>query len=71
MDDVLIFVSKNKKWDYQKFLAAFTESECYWKPLRLEPAEEGEFLETKFHKEGKYVTYRLKKEERECVREYM
>ena len=60
MDDILIFLSKTHKWDHVKFLEDFARSECYWKPLKLENAGVGQFLETSYEKVGQNVTYRLK-----------
>ena len=62
MDDVLLFTCKDSRWDEEAFLRDFTRSECYWKPLRLEDAEPGKFLETTYFKQGNELHYRLKNE---------
>ena len=48
MDDVLTLVADNPHFDLQEFMNDFNKSECYWKPLRLEDASAGTFLETSF-----------------------
>ena len=60
MDDILLFSSHSHLWDRKRFISEFQRSECYWKPLRLEPSEPGKFLETSFFKEGNQVRFRLK-----------
>jgi hypothetical protein len=60
MNDILLFTSKNKTWNSEMFLEDFTRSECYWKPLKLEPSQPGRFLETIFQKQDDNLTFRLK-----------
>ena len=61
MDDILLFYAKNAKWDHEKFVQDFCESECYVKPLCLEDGKKGTFLETRFEIEnGKTVKHWLK-----------
>lgn len=61
MDDILLFYAKNAKWDHEKFVKDFCESECYVKPLCLEDGKKGTFLETRFEIEnGKTVKHWLK-----------
>ena len=48
MDDVLTLVADSPLFDRQEFMNDFNQSECYWKPLRLEDASAGTFLETSF-----------------------
>jgi hypothetical protein len=61
MDDILLFTSNATWWDQETFLKDFTRSECYWKPLKLEPGKDDTFLESHFFvtPEGT-VRYRLK-----------
>ena len=60
MDDIMLFYSKHPCWEGERFLRDFTRSECYWAPLKLETAEEGQFLETTYSKIGSEISYRLK-----------
>ena len=60
MDDIMLLYSKNPCWEGERFLRDFTRSECYWAPLKLERAEEGQFLETTYSKIGSEISYRLK-----------
>ena len=48
------------KWDSSRFLADFTKSECYQKPLELEDGHDGTFLETRFWIEENTIRHRLK-----------
>ena len=47
MDDVLTIYAENEKWDMRKLRKDLWE-ECYFPPLKLEPATQGTFLETRF-----------------------
>ena len=48
MDDILLTVSKSPTWDSDAFIRDFESSTCYMPPLKLEPADAGRFLETRF-----------------------
>ena len=50
MDDVLLVTSRSREWDDKEFLQDFQE--CYLKPLKLEKAPEGVFLETAYDTDG-------------------
>jgi hypothetical protein len=60
MDDILMVYAKTSSWDAEKFMADFTESQCYQKPLKLEAGKEGIFLETNYWAEGRNIKYKLK-----------
>ena len=59
MDDVLMLVAESPSWDFEKFQSDFT-SQVYWPPLKLEPATDDIFLETKFSIDASGCHYRLK-----------
>ena len=60
MDDILMAYVETPKWDSERFVADFTESECYQKPLRLEAGKEGTFLETRYWVEDGNIKHKLK-----------
>jgi len=60
MDDILLLLRKSPSWDYERFLADFTRSECYHPPLKLEDAKEDTFLETTFQIRGNSIWHWLK-----------
>ena len=60
MDDVLMVYARTEKWDADKFVADFTESQCYQEPLKLEAGTDGTFLETSYWIEGGSIKYKLK-----------
>ena len=60
MDDILLFLSNSTGWDKERFLQDFAESECYWKPLKLEATDNDKFLENKLSLSGGRLKYRLK-----------
>ena len=60
MDDILLIKAKNESWDYERFTEDFIASECYQKPLELEPGNEGTFLEVRYKIEGDQIRYKLK-----------
>ena len=60
MDDILMVYAETNSWDAQKFMADFTASQCYQKPLKLEAGKEGIFLETCYWAEGRNINYKLK-----------
>jgi hypothetical protein len=62
MDDIFLAYAKNDMWDYERFVADFTRSECYQEPLSLEDGGSGVFLETEFQLKDNKFTYRLKNE---------
>ena len=47
MDDILLLMRKGG-WDSRRFYEDFRRSECYARPLNLEEASDGTFLETYF-----------------------
>ena len=47
MDDVLTVVARDGTWSANEWQRDFERSECYWPPLKLEPAEATCFLETR------------------------
>ena len=59
MDDILLLMRKGG-WDSQRFYEDFRRSECYARPLDLEEASDGTFLETYFTVEHDRIEYRLK-----------
>ena len=59
MDDILLLMRKGG-WDSQRFYEDFRRSECYARPLNLEEASDGTFLETFFTVEHDRIEYRLK-----------
>ena len=60
MDDILMFYTKHPSWDHERFLRDFSDSQCYWQPLKLETANPDTFLETKFSCSNHHLTYRIK-----------
>ena len=62
MDDIIMILVENEKWDHTSFLAAFEESKCYEKPLKLEDGGAGTFLETSFEVQQNRIRYWLKNE---------
>ena len=63
MDDIIMICDTENDWEYGKFLKNF-ETECYQKPLKLEPGNEGTFLETQLWQEGGKIKHRIKNENR-------
>ena len=59
MDDILIVMRKDG-WDSGRFYEDFKASECYMKPLKLEEASDGTFLETSFQVDRDQIQFRLK-----------
>ena len=59
MDDILLLMQK-EGWDRQRFYADFKRSECYARPLNLEEATDGTFLETFFTVQHDHIDFRLK-----------
>ena len=59
MDDILLLMRKGG-WDSRRFYEDFRRSECYARPLNLEEASDGTFLETYFTVEHDRIEYRLK-----------
>ena len=60
MDDILMVYAKTRAWDSEQFVADFAESHCYQEPLKLEPGNDGVFLETRYWIEGGHIKHRLK-----------
>ena len=60
MDDILLIYARDGAWDHERLRADLERSECYMKPLKLEPAAEGVFLESEFEIKGGRIAYRLK-----------
>ena len=60
MDDILLVYAKTSRWDSDKFISDFQESECYQKPLKLETGTDGTFLETRFEIKANAFEFRLK-----------
>ena len=60
MDDILMLVAKHDQFDHDAFFDDFKRSECYWPPLKLEPAKADTFLETTFSIEKNNLRYWLK-----------
>ena len=60
MDDILLAYAKSPSWDSDKFIADFTESQCYQKPLKLEEGKDGVFLETRYWTDGWKIYHKLK-----------
>ena len=48
MDDILLIYADSPNFDSNSFKEAFSKSECYPPPLKLEDAKENTFLETSF-----------------------
>ena len=48
MDDILMVVRRSPEWRADDFMRDFASSTCYLPPLRLEEADDGCFLETRF-----------------------
>ena len=48
------------EWDSERFKQDFIASECYQKPLKLEPGNEGTFLEVRYEVKADRIRYRLK-----------
>ena len=46
-DDIAIVYASTPQWDSERFIADFTQSQCYQEPLKLEPGKDGTFLETR------------------------
>ena len=59
MDDILLLMQK-EGWDRQRFYEDFKRSECYARPLNLEEATDGTFLETFFTVQHDHIDFRLK-----------
>ena len=69
MDDILLVLSRSRGGNTEDFLQRFTESECYWPPLKLEEGAEGVFLETRYATDGATEwSYRLKNENEERLK---
>ena len=60
MDDVIMVYTDNPNWDHVAFIRDFEESECYQKPLCLEDAKQGVFLETEFMLTNNKFRFKLK-----------
>ena len=58
MDDILIIMARNERWDTEAFLEDFKGS-CY-ETLKLEEGNDGTFLETRYWKLGNKIQYKLK-----------
>ena len=56
MDDILLLMQK-EGWDRQRFYEDFKRSECYARPLNLEEATDGTFLETFFTRNKQCTQY--------------
>ena len=48
MDDIIVVHADTPRWDGKRFIADFTQSQCYQAPLRLEAGRDGTFLETRY-----------------------
>ena len=48
MDDILMVAAEHEAWNVEHLLRYFASSTCYLPPLKLEPADDGCFLETRF-----------------------
>ena len=57
-------------WDSERFYEDFKASECYMKPLKLEEASDGTFLETSFQVDRDQIQFRLKKLTKVVLRRY-
>ena len=60
MDDICLVTAKTPLWSHERFIADFAESECYQKPLKLEPGKDGTFLETRVWIRGNRIRHKLK-----------
>ena len=48
------------RWDSKRFIADFTQSQCYQEPLKLEPGKDGTFLETRIWIKDNEIRHKLK-----------
>ena len=60
MDDILCVYDASDAWKTADFLADFQRSECYMPPLKLEPATQDIYLQTRIMLEGNTFHHRLK-----------
>ena len=60
MDDILLIYDKRAIWNSVRFLTDFGASECYQPPLKLEPGNDGIFLENELYVGTCGIRYKLK-----------
>ena len=60
MDDIAIVYASTPQWDSERFIADFTQSQCYQEPLKLEPGKDGTFLETRVWIRNNQIRHKLK-----------
>ena len=60
MDDIAIVYANTPQWDSERFIADFTQSQCYQEPLKLEPGKDGTFLETRVWIRNNQIRHKLK-----------
>ena len=60
MDDIAIVYASTPRWDSERFIADFTQSQCYQEPLKLEPGKDGTFLETRVWIRNNQMRHKLK-----------
>ena len=65
MDDILVFYANCPEFDATKFKNDLAASECYAKPLKLEEAKEGTFLESSFQIKGNRIIHTIKNDNTE------
>ena len=60
MDDIAMVYAETPRWDSQKFIEDFKQSQCYQEPLKLEAGKEDTFLETRVWISNNEIRHKLK-----------